>query len=359
MVRAGAARFGYPIGVAVDTTGTVYVADFSNSTIRRITPSGVVTTLAGLALSAGNADGVEARRGSTGPKASRWTAPARSRRRYREQHDSMRITPAGVVQHAGRRFQVPERRRGGQRRNGLRRRHVQQHDSNDHAGSAVSTLAGLAGSSGSVDGVGSAARFNAPRGIAVDSGGTVYVADQFGDTIRTITAGGVVSTLAGSAGMRGSADGTGGAARFYRPGDVAVDAGGTLYVADSSNNTVRQAVFGTPASPTISTQPAHRTVVAGQNTSFTVAASGNPIPGSQWQVSTNAGTSWTDLTDSAPYSGTTATTLLQARQPVWESVRCVRAAASQRWRAVATLTVYVRPRVRVGARREGLPPVRW
>ena len=87
----------------------------------------------------------------------------------------------------------------------------------------VSTLAGLAGTVGSTDGTGSAARFFYPEGIGVDSAGTVYVADQFNHTIRKITPAGEVSTLAGLAGDCGSTDGTGGAARFCFPRGLAVD----------------------------------------------------------------------------------------------------------------------------------------
>ena len=81
----------------------------------------------------------------------------------------------------------------------------------------VSTLAGLAGNAGSADGAGSAARFNMPIGIAVDTNGFVYVGEYGNSAVRKITPGGVVSTLAGLAGNTGSTDGTGSAARFKIP----------------------------------------------------------------------------------------------------------------------------------------------
>jgi len=104
----------------------------------------------------------------------------------------------------------------------------------------VSTLAGLAGSSGTNDGTGSAARFNTPYGVAVDSGGNVYVADDYNHTVRKITPAGEVTTLAGQAGSSGTNDGTGTAANFSYPQGVAVDSGGNLYVADTYNHTIRQ-----------------------------------------------------------------------------------------------------------------------
>ncbi|HKI68289.1 MAG TPA: hypothetical protein VKA67_01780, partial [Verrucomicrobiae bacterium] len=112
------------------------------------------------------------------------------------------------------------------------------------AGGVVTTLAGLAGSYGSVDGTGSAARFHFPSDVAVDSAGNVYVADNNNETIRRVTPGGVVTTLAGLAEHTGSADGTGSAARFASPRGVAVDDAGNLYVADFDNDTIRK---GSPA----------------------------------------------------------------------------------------------------------------
>src|SRR4029077_8989504 len=87
----------------------------------------------------------------------------------------------------------------------------------------VSTLAGTAGATGSADGSGAAASFNYPDGVAVDNAGNVYVADAGNNTIRKITAAGVVSTLAGTAGVTGSSGGTGAAASFNVPVGVATD----------------------------------------------------------------------------------------------------------------------------------------
>jgi len=103
-----------------------------------------------------------------------------------------------------------------------------------------SNFAGLPGANGTNDGTGSAARFNGPYAVAVDSGGNVYVADEMNATIRKITPAGAVRTLAGSAGQIGSADGKGSAASFQNPRGVAVDTAANVYVADTFNHTIRK-----------------------------------------------------------------------------------------------------------------------
>src|SRR5882672_9232052 len=100
-------------------------------------------------------------------------------------------------------------------------------------------LAGSLGGRGNADGTGGAAAFDLPTSVAVDGTGTVYVADARNDTIRKITAAGVVTTLAGVAGVPGSSDGTGAAARLNNPDGVAVDGAGNVYVADTFNSSIR------------------------------------------------------------------------------------------------------------------------
>ncbi len=132
------------------------------------------------------------------------------------------------------------------------------------------TLAGTAGSIGSTDDIGSAARFYVPTGVAVDSAGNVYLAEAYNSTIRKITSGGVVTTLAGAVLVAGSSDGTGSAASFRNPFGVTVDSAGNLYVADMGNHTIRK---GSLAPPVLTSAIAASGSV-GQNFNYIVTFSG-------------------------------------------------------------------------------------
>jgi len=103
----------------------------------------------------------------------------------------------------------------------------------------VTTFAG-SGSNGSEDGTGTAASFNYLRGGAFDGDGNLFVADAGNRTIRKVTPAGVVTTFAGSAGSAGSINGIGPAARFSYPVGVAFDGDGNLYVADDGGTKIRK-----------------------------------------------------------------------------------------------------------------------
>lgn len=106
-----------------------------------------------------------------------------------------------------------------------------------------STLAGLSGTNGSADGTNATARFSSPSGLTVDGAGNLYVSDLLNNTIRKIKpidTNWVVTTIAGQVGMPGSADGTNNSALFDKPNDVAVDRAGNVFVADHYNHTIRK-----------------------------------------------------------------------------------------------------------------------
>ena len=252
---AGDLGLGRPAGIAISEDGVIYVADFAQHAIRQIAPDGTLTNLAGATGTTGSADGSgTAARFShpgdvaIGPDGNLYVADTNN-------HLIRKITPAGVVSPlAGRagesgkedgpataaRFAFPT---------GValdRQGNVYVADFANHAirkitpDGRVSTLAGSPGEPGSADGAGAAARFNQIHGVAVDDAGNVYAADFGNHTIRKISADGLVSTLAGLADNPGGSDGTGTAARFSAPYDVAVDANGIVYVADTSNHTIRR-----------------------------------------------------------------------------------------------------------------------
>jgi hypothetical protein len=104
----------------------------------------------------------------------------------------------------------------------------------------VTTIAGQAGSSGTADGTGGAARFNFPWSIAIGSDGDLYVADRGNSSVRRVTTAGVVTTYAGSTGNHGYIDGAATAARFNTVGGIAVGADLTVYVADAGNSRIRR-----------------------------------------------------------------------------------------------------------------------
>jgi hypothetical protein len=250
-----AAQFNYPTGVAVDASGNVYVADSNNHTIRKVTAAGVVTTLAGNAGVSGSADDTGTAAQFNLPQGVAVTAAGTVYVADYGNHTIRRVTAGGVVTtlagsagNAGSTdgtgsaalFRLP----AGVALDGAGNVYVA--DFANHtirkvtSAGVTTTLAGSAGSFGSANGTGGAAQFNHPSGVTVDGAGKVFVADYFNHTIRQVTPGGVVTTLAGSAGNAGSANGTGSAARFNYPAGVAVDAAGNVFVADSFNHTVRQ-----------------------------------------------------------------------------------------------------------------------
>ena len=194
---ADSVSFNSPLGVAVDGTGNVYVADYENNLVRKITQAGIVSTLAGSGAK-GADDGLD-------------TAA------------TFNLPEALVVDKAGNVYVVDNG-------NDLIRKVTPT--------GQVSTFAG-SGQPGRSDGSGAAASFNSPFGIAIDANGNLYVADSGNNLVRKITPDGAVTTIAGS-GSRGANDGAGTAASFNTPAGIAVDKSGNIYVADENNNLIRK-----------------------------------------------------------------------------------------------------------------------
>ncbi len=190
-----AAQFKWPHGLSVDAAGNVFVADRGNDLVRKISRDGVVSTVAGAAGEYGNADGAGGAARFRYPVATALDASGNIYVADSSNNLIRKITPGGIV----------------------------------------STFAGSSASLGGyADGNASAAQFQYPVGVAVDNNGNVFVADSNNKVIRKITSDGKVTTFAGSAGQTGTVNGKAKSARFVFPSDVALDRQGNLYVIDNS-----------------------------------------------------------------------------------------------------------------------------
>ncbi|MGX5689965.1 DUF6443 domain-containing protein [Arcticibacter tournemirensis] len=191
------ARFKYPAGLALDTAGNLYVSDTENHRIRKVTPAGEVTTFAGTGAQ-GNTDGAAL---------------------------SATFTyPAGLAFDRYGNLYVAEQR-------GNRIRKI------SHSGE-VSTLAG-SGAAGFANGTGKAASFNQPNAILCDSTGMLYVCDELNNMVRRISPSGVVTTLAGTT-IAGVVNGTGNEVRMNAPFGICQDRQGNIYVGNRDGSVVRK-----------------------------------------------------------------------------------------------------------------------
>ena len=200
------ARFCMPTGMVADGRGALYLADYCNHVIRKIVvATGVVTTVAGVAGQGGWADGI-------GPEV-RFAGPAGV---ASDGQGNLFVTDSGT---------------------NLIRKIVL-------TSGAVTTMAGLVGEYGSIDGTGQEARFATPWAIVFDGAGALYISETGADTIRKLVLGtGAVTTVAGSAGNQGSRDGMGTAAQFADPSGIALDGAGALLIADTANQAIRKLVL--------------------------------------------------------------------------------------------------------------------
>jgi hypothetical protein len=248
-----AAQFNMPYGITIDPSGNIYVADRLNNAVRKITPAGVVSTFAG--GTGGYADGTGTSAqfrelyGLTSDASGNIFVPDFFNQRIRK------ITPAGVVTTlagsttgftdgtgADASFNYPFGIAADAAGN------LYVGDYYNHAirkvtqAGVVTTLAGN-GTSGFTDGTGAAARFYQPAGVAADGSGNVYVCDALNHKIRKITAAGVVTTVAGGS-SSGNTDGIGTNALFNTPIGLCGDfAGKTIYIADFNNHRIRKIVL--------------------------------------------------------------------------------------------------------------------
>lgn len=235
------ASFTNPRGLAIDATGNILVADYGNNLIRKITPAAVVTTVTGFGYTdaAGNTVSL------TGP--SGLTLDAAGNIYVAVESDNLikKITPSNYVTTLAGNYDI-----GNSNGTGAAAFFHQPEDvATDGSGNVfvadignsavrkitaaglVTTLAG--GTTGYIDGIGTAAKFSGPSGVVTDAVGNIYAADIFNHVIRKITPAGKVTTFAGT-GVQGESDGPIATATLNYPYKIAIDIVGNLYVSETN-----------------------------------------------------------------------------------------------------------------------------
>ena len=265
-IAATAALLNYPSGVAVDGSGNVLIADYYNYRIRKVSPDGIITTIAGNGVNASSGDGGMA------------TAANLSRaldilvdatgNLYICDQDNARIRKVSTT-------------------------------------GIITTIAGTGTTGFSGDGgPATNATFNWPGGIAIDGAGNFFIADFFNQRIRRIDPSGIITTIIGDGTPGFTGDGgPASAARIDSSNTVAIDNMGQLFICDNDNRRIRKISV---CMPSITTQPAHDTVMEDSTATYSVMTAGGPYT-YQWQE--DPGTGFVNLANVWPYSGVTTNTL--------------------------------------------------
>ena len=270
---ATSASLNEPAGVAVDPAGNLYIADQFNDRVRKVSPGGIITTVAGNGDLGFSGDG--------GPAVNASLA-----------------RPTGVAVDAAGNLYIADQ---------LNHR-IRKVDT----GGVITTVAG-SGAAG-IDGGGfsgdggpaTSASLAFPGDVVVDAAGNLYIADTYNQRVRKVSPDGIITTMAGSgptgfdAGGFSSDGGPATSARLNNPLGVAMDAAGNLYIADQFNERIRKVLFA--AAPSFSVSPASLDFsatagsTAGAPEQLTLSSS---VAGLPWQATVVAGSSWLSVSSSS------------------------------------------------------------
>jgi len=310
------AQIARSIGIALDTTNNLYIADYGNNVIRKVSPSGIITTIAGTNVPGYNGDGIPATAAQL--NAPSWVTTDKMGNIYISDYANYRIrqiSPSGIINTVAGNGVAGSIGDGGPATNaeinlalGVMSDSVGNLYLSDDLNNKIrfvstsgeiTTIAGtgVAGSTGD-GGPATSATLHNPSGVAIDDSGNLYIADQLNEKIRKISTSGIITTVVGNGVATFAGDGGPAIdASINSPTGVAFNLSGNLFISDNTNNRIR---FLYSCSDSIISQPQADTVLVSNNAIYTVTSTMSSAT-YQWQQ--DAGLGFVNLTNSGPYSG--------------------------------------------------------
>jgi len=359
---ATSAQLYYPIAVAVDKAGNLYIAEDDGAVVRKVNTAGIISTYAGSFFNQGySGDG----------------GPAAAARLYTPR--SIAVDPAGNVYiFDGLNYNIRKVNPAGIISTFVPSGTLYNRASlaTDNSGNlyiadpthsvvrkvtpagVMTTIAGTGAYGTSGDGgPATSAQLGFPSGVTIDNAGNIYISDEGTSTIRKIDPAGIITRFALAGGANYSGDGGPAlAATMWIPQGITTDNAGHFYVADSYNHTIRK--ITECIAVVFNQQPSDKTICENSNTSF--SANSLNADAYQWQV--NTGTGWNSITNNSTYSGATTNTLVIGSATASMNnyqYRCTGANAcsiTNSYSAVASLTVITAPSVAITASASNICP---
>jgi gliding motility-associated-like protein len=307
-----------PCGICADKSGNIFLAEFGNQVIRKISSTGIISTVAGIGMLGYSGDGGLAT-------------------------DAMLNSPTGVSVDNDGNIYIAD----------MGNSRIRKVD-------GLGIITNFAGNDIGYSGDGGPAtlsKLKYPYFVYADSNGNVYISDTGNGVLRMVTSDGTISTVAGNGQLGYSGDGgTATSAQLFSPGGICIDNGGNIYIADAGSHVVRK--IGNCLTALVSLQPSDAALCNSGDTSFTITA--RNATSYQWQV--NAGSGFINITDNITYSGSTSNTIkIKAAGPGMNNYqyRCITAnSCGNVYSSTATLyvTAPLTPSVSIEVTRDTVCP---